>query len=196
MNTTAKLLIGIFIGTTIVFMLLYFFKGCNQPKVVSIVKKDSIVYTTLHDTTWLKPDKIVKWKHDTVHDSIPAKYCEEQYSGTYKYVKGILTGRINYEVNSKDCGIELRFPYIDLPTVYHSEIRTVDTCSNPIKNHKWLWEINAYPLGYDVVGSQWRASLEATVSYWKLKLAVVPEMSIQKNPQFSATLKLGYKFLK
>jgi len=191
----------------IVFLCLWQIGGCSSKKTIATlnqqvydcrnapVKIDTVIkHDTIHDSVWLKPREVIRWKTEFIHDSIQAKYCDKFYSDTYKYINGPLVGKIGYEIRSKDCGIDIRFPQIDLPITYITKTSVVDTCLHPLS--KWEWEINAYPVCYDLISFRWKALAEASVSYWRIKLGVEPEMTIEKTPQFGATVKLGYKFLK
>jgi hypothetical protein len=137
MNTLSKILIGVLIAVIGVFVILWQMSGCEKKKLTqqvydcrhAPVKIDTVVkIVKVTDSIWLHPKEVVRWKTEFIHDSVPAKYCDKFYSDTYKYVKGTLVGKIGYEVRSKDCSIDIRFPEIQLPVQYITKMTTVDTC--------------------------------------------------------------------
>ena len=132
-----KILTGVFAGAAIVFLCLWQISGCANKKLTqqvydcrhAPVKIDTVVkIVKVTDSIWLHPKEVVRWKTEFIHDTVPAKYCDKFYSDTYKYIKGTLVGKVKYEVRSKDCGIEIRFPDVELPVQYITETKTVDTC--------------------------------------------------------------------
>ena len=151
MNTTAKLIIGILIGLLIAVGLFTQINGCNKNKTIATLTQqvndcrhspititDSVYTDTIRETVWLKPkpaDTVVYF----VDDSVPAKFCEKFYSDTYKFTKGILAGKINYEIRTKDCDVSVRFPEIDLPIDVRTITKTVDTCLHPVIKSSWEW---------------------------------------------------------
>jgi hypothetical protein len=204
MNTLAKLIIGFLIAGVSLFVVLWKMEGCKNTKLTQEVYDcrhapvhiDTVIKTVkVTDSIWLQPKEVVRWKTEFIHDTVPAKWCDKFYSDTYKYIKGTLVGKIGYEIRSKDCGIDIRFPEITLPVQYITETKVVDTCLHPIVKSKWEWELNAYPIAYDLINFHWKALAEANVSYWRIKIGVEPEMTIEKTPRFGITAKLGYKFL-
>ena len=208
MDAIWKYTTAILFGVAVFAICLWQISGCNHRKDIAtltqqvndcrhapVIIKDTVKYVTIHDTLikWQKPQETTKFVY--IHDTVPPKYCERYFTDSYKYVSGLYVGKIDYEIVSKDCDISVRFPKITLPVEYHSEIKTVDTCLHPLKKSMWEWEINAYPVAYDLINFHWKALAEANVSYWRIKIGIEPEMTIEKTPQFGITAKLGYKFL-
>lgn len=129
-------------------------QSCNRGKVVQtltlerdacrnapIVVRDSIIHDTIRDTVWRRPKEVTIF----VHDTAPAKYCDSLYADSYKYVKGLLTGKIDYEIHSKDCGVEIRFPNVILPIDYRTETKTIvlhDTIPFYKPMNHWILEGN------------------------------------------------------
>ena len=83
--------------------------------------RDSIIHDTVRDTIWRRPNVVTQF----VHDTVAAKYCEKFYADSYKYVKGLLIGKIDYEIHSKDCEDQIRFTNVILPIDYRTETKTV-----------------------------------------------------------------------
>ena len=112
-------------------------KSCNQNK--EIVKKDSLLIacrnsprdtvfihdsSTVYDTLWRTPKKVIVF----IHDSTPAKYCDEYYADHYDVIKNKDTGVIYYAIHSKDCGAEIKFPKVVLPKEKIIITQHIDTC--------------------------------------------------------------------
>lgn len=134
MESLWKILTGIATGAFLVFLCLWFIGGCNHKKEIArkdkiisdclnapVVRHDSIIHDTIKSIKWLKPKIVTVF----IKDSTPAKFCEKYYSDTYKYVKGLLVGKIDYEIHSKDCEDQVRFTNVILPIDYRTETKTV-----------------------------------------------------------------------
>jgi hypothetical protein len=91
-----------------------------------------------------EPDIIVKW--DTVHDTLPPKFCEKYFADKYSVINGKDTGVIYYAIHTKDCEASIQFPRIRFPLKLITEKKTIDTCIDQepvkipvIKSHLWVY---------------------------------------------------------
>jgi len=129
---------------------------CWKAPVVSDTARDSII---VNGRIWMKPKEVsrfeidIKIQHpapivitklDTVHDSIPAKFCEKYFADAYQVISNKDTGVINYAIHVKDCEAQIMFPRIRLPKEIITYTKTVDTClfKEPVKqslSHLWLY---------------------------------------------------------
>ena len=142
MTTFTKIGWGFSLGVILVLVALYFAQGCAYKKTIGSLESrlsecmtapvkihDSIIHDTVIETSWRTPK--VSLVHDTAWLEKP-KLCSGTYSDTFKYVKGIMTGRIDYDMDIRDCVPRVRFSNIILPVDYRIETKTVqhDTCEN------------------------------------------------------------------
>ena len=93
------------------------YMACRQAKVF-----DSVEIILFHDTVWVHPKPVA----NVTPDPVSAKFCDSTFAGTYKYTRGILTGKIDYRIHAKDCSSEVMFDKIELPVEHKSSI--IDTC--------------------------------------------------------------------
>ncbi len=104
------------------------YAACMNAPVDTIVE---LKYITVLDTLWRTPKVI----HDTVHDSIPAKWCEKYFADKYVVISGKDTGVVNYAIAVKDCEAKIKFPSVRLPHEIITITDRVDTCIAKPLNH-------------------------------------------------------------
>jgi hypothetical protein len=89
--------------------------------------RDSIRDTIIYSDRWHTPKPV---PYPVYIDTVKPKWCEQDYSDNYKFVKGILVGGIHYQAHVRDCQLQIQFDSVNLPIDYRIVTKTVlkDTC--------------------------------------------------------------------
>jgi len=169
--------------------------ACWNAPIIVDTTRDSII---VNGKLWLKPKElsrleintpkekpivIIEW--DTIHDTIPAKYCEKYFADSYQIVSGRDTGVINYAIKVKDCDAQILFPRIRLPKETIIFTKTVDTCLMKPPAYK---PINFWGIEGGLSGNNLTQFPNLEVSlWWSIKDRVRLEGGIEYNAYHNET---------
>lgn len=144
------ILLSIALGIAILGCLIWGVQGCSKDKVIETLNRtifdyahtpvtirDSIRDTIIYSDRWHTPKPV---PYPVYIDTVKPKWCEQDYSDIYKFVKGILVGGIHYRAHVRDCQMQIQFDSINLPIDERTITKTVlkDTCVK-IKQPLFRW---------------------------------------------------------
>ena len=150
--------------------------------------RDSIRDTIIYCDRWHAPKPV---PYPVYIDTVKPRWCQQDYSDNYKFVKGILVGNIHYFAHVRDCQLQILFDSVNLPIDYRIITKTVlkDTCS--IK--KPSWELDVTPrVAYNIFDNSFSLLGEGELSYKNFGLIL--ELGLTTKKDIEANIGIGYTF--